>query len=225
MCGRYTIVETRQIADEFQPDELDADLSRARYNVAPSQKVPALVYRDQQRVLTDLHWGLVPFWADDPAIGNRMINARADSVADKPAYRKSFRQQRCLIPADGFFEWQKKGKQKIPMYVTLKSKRLFAFAGLYAIWHEGGDDELRSCTIITTDANELLQPIHNRMPVILDPENYDHWLNTKFTDLKKLTAMLQPFDSDKLEVFPVSTITNSPTNDDPRCIQPVDNPG
>jgi putative SOS response-associated peptidase YedK len=222
MCGRYTIVDTEQIVNEFRPDKVEADLGRSRYNVAPTQNVPALFYRDQERVLADFRWGLVPFWADDPSVGYRMINARAESVTSKPAYRKSFKTQRCLIPADGFFEWKKKGKQKTPMYVTLKSGKPFAFAGMYAVWHEGAEDELHSCTIITTDANELLQPIHGRMPVILKPEHYAQWMDSDFDNRQKLKAMLQPFDSDKLKVTPVSKVVNSPTNDDQRCIQPGD---
>jgi putative SOS response-associated peptidase YedK len=173
MCGRYTIRQPQRLIDKLFPKKVQADLSRPRYNIAPTQNVPTLFLLGGQRVLKDLRWGLVPSWADDPAIGNRMINARAETIRAKPAFRSAFGKRRCLIPADGFYEWQKLKDGKQPMYVRVDEGQPFAFAGLYELWHPGGDNGLMSRTIITTGPNELMKPIHDRMPVILPEECYD----------------------------------------------------
>lgn len=172
-----------------------------------------------------VQWGLVPSWAKDPKIGNRLINARAESVADKPAFRAAFRRRRCLVPADGYYEWQKRPGGKLPFLIHLPHDRPFAFAGLWEAWRPPGSDEsLYTCTVITTDANERTRPIHDRMPVILNPEHYNLWLDPKLQDASKLQPLLRPLESSELHADPVSTRVNSPRNDDPGCveIQPLD---
>lgn len=226
MCGRYTLTTPGElIADVFdlsEPPEI-----QPRYNVAPTQEVAA-IRRDEAgspRRFVRLRWGLVPHWADDPAIGNRMINARSESVAEKPAFRTSFKRKRCLVLADGFYEWQKvEGGRKQPWYFRLASGDPFAFAGLWAHWDKGGPDQdrepIESCTLLTTDANPLVKKVHHRMPVILDPEDNDLWLDPAVDDRERLEAVLDAFDPAKMIAFPVSTRVNSPANDDPSVIEP-----
>jgi putative SOS response-associated peptidase YedK len=223
MCGRFTLrTPTRDIVAVFQLDEAP-DLS-PRYNIAPTQLVPAvrLDAEHQTRELVLLHWGLIPFWADDRKIGNRMINARAEGIATKPAFRRAFKSQRCLVVADGFYEWQKTGgKKKQPYYVRLKEDLPFGFAGLWEHWKDEGDT-IESCTIITTAANSLMQPIHDRMPVIVAPDEYALWLDPEFQDTHKLQDMLQPYDADQMEAYPVSTAVNNPRNEIPACVESVE---
>jgi len=226
MCGRYTLTTPGElIADVF--DLAETPEVQPRYNVAPTQEVAA-VRRDEAdapRRFVLLRWGLVPHWADDPAIGNRMINARSESVAEKPAFRTSFKRKRCLVLADGFYEWQKvAGGKKQPWYFRLASGDPFAFAGLWAFWDKGGPDQdrepIESCTLLTTDANPLVRKVHPRMPVILDPEDHDLWLDPAVDDRERLEAVLDAFDPAKMIAFPVSTRVNSPANDDPSVIEP-----
>jgi putative SOS response-associated peptidase YedK len=221
MCARFTIRKPKTIPGELRPDVVEADLSRARYNVAPTQKIPVLFIRDHQRVLADFRWGLIPSWTDDPAIGNRLINARAETLADKPSFRRAFRSQRCLIPADGFYEWQATDKGRQPIYIQVQQGELFTLAGLYEIWQPQGRDPLRTCTIITTAPNDLIRPIHDRMPVILPAACRDSWLDPQLTDVIELSKMLQPFDAAKMNAYPVTRHVNSPANDDQRCIDPA----
>ncbi|NLX14475.1 MAG: SOS response-associated peptidase [Phycisphaerales bacterium] len=221
MCGRYTIVDPGQAADMLEPDEIEADLRRPRYNIAPTQKVPALLVRNGRRVLAEMQWGLVPAWARDKAMGVRLINARAETLSEKPAFRNALRKSRCLIPADGFYEWQKQGARKIPMYIRLIGGRPFAFAGLFELWR-GQDEELLSCTIITTEADEPIRPIHERMPVILPCELYRSWLDPSLNDKDAISSLLRPVEGRMLEAYPVSSHVNSPRNDDPGCIMPCD---
>jgi putative SOS response-associated peptidase YedK len=172
--------------------------------------------------LTLLSWGLIPAWAKDPAMGRRMINARAETVAEKPAFRSAFRRRRCLIAADGYYEWRKTGKTKQPYYIRLKDERLFAFAGLWESWtgpDHSDSQPLETCTIITTRANELSQPIHDRMPAILRESDYDLWLDPAEQDRDRLTPLLEPYDSDLMIADPVSTLVNNPRNDKPGCIE------
>jgi putative SOS response-associated peptidase YedK len=169
-----------------------------------------------------LHWGLIPFWADDPKLGSKLINARAETVADKPAFRSAFRHRRCLIVADGFYEWQQQENGKQPFYLRLKDDRPFALAGLWEHWEEDGGEAIDSCTILTTDANELTSPIHSRMPVILDPKDYDMWLDSSVRKSESLQSLLRPYASEKMEAYPVSKTVNRPTNDRPECIEIVE---
>jgi putative SOS response-associated peptidase YedK len=194
--------------------------STLRYNIAPTQEIAAVrITPDSgQRELAMLKWGLVPAWADDPKTGAHWINARCETAAEKPAFRSAFRQRRCLVPADGFFEWRTEGKRKLPHYITLADGGLFAMAGLWERWHREGQT-IESCTILTTDANDLVRPLHDRMPVILPPEFYDHWLDPRVHDPEELKSLLRCFPAERMAVLPVDPAVNSPANDDPRCIQ------
>lgn len=219
MCGRYTLktpVDT--LAKQFEVEEYPSSLAPS-YNIAPTQQVATVLVEDSKRKLEMLHWGLIPSWADDPAIGNRMINARAETVATKPSYRSAFKSRRCLILADGFYEWKKTSDGKQPYHIRMEDGSPFAFAGLWESWHN--DREIRSSTIITTDPNELLGEIHNRMPVILHPEDYEMWLDPDFNEKEPLTTLLKPYPASGMEAYPVSRYVNKPSNDQPQVIEPV----
>jgi len=220
MCGRYTLTtKPGRLVESFGLDEPPADLA-PRYNIAPSQEV-AVVPNAEPRRLQWFKWGLVPGWAKDPAIGNRMINARAETVADKPSFRAAFRSRRCLVLADGFFEWKRDGRRKTPVYIRLKSRAPFAFAGLWETWKPSAGEPLRSCTVITTAPNELVADIHDRMPVILAPDAYAIWLSAEAPDPDVLATLLVPYPAGEMEAFAVSTLVNAPTHDQPECIEPA----
>lgn len=219
MCGRFTLrAPMRAIADAFAVD--DVPLLEAHYNVAPTQNIAAVrVNADShRRQLVMLHWGLVPFWAESPAIGNRMINARAETLASKAAFREAFRQRRCIVVADGFFEWRKERRGKQPYHIVPKGEMLFGFAGLWERWKHN-EQTLESCTIVTTEANELIQSLHDRMPAILAPEDYARWLERNERDPAKLQPLLRPFPADEMELYPVNPIVNNVKHDDPKCIE------
>ena len=219
MCGRYTLAKPEKIVVTFQPEIVDADIRHPRYNIAPMQAVPALGVHEGKRILMNCQWGLVPFWADDPSIGNRMINARAEGVASKPSFKASFRHHRCLLPADGFYEWQKGASAKQPFYIQPSSEDYFAFAGLYSIWTgRSGENYLVSCAIITTSANSLMREIHDRMPVILPRNLWQDWISPTVDDVKRLQELLVPLDSSLMTMRPVSKYVNSPANNTPECI-------
>jgi len=222
MCGRYTLHSSgKLLADFFKlPEELALT---PRYNIAPTQPVPIIrVIRanpeTKQRELVSVRWGLIPSWADDPAIGNRLINARAETVASKPSFRGAFKSRRCLVPADGFYEWKREGNRKQPVYVRRKDGQAFAFAGLWEEWEREGE-VIESCTIITTVANDLMADYHDRMPVILAPKDFDLWLDPEVQDLAKLKPLLRPCPSDEMEVYPVSRLVNDPRHEDPKCVE------
>jgi putative SOS response-associated peptidase YedK len=167
-----------------------------------------------------LRWGLIPPWADDPQIGSRMINARSETAPGKPSFRRAFRERRCLIPADGFYEWQRTNGAKQPYFIHMEGRGPFAFAGLWESWSKGGEGEVRTCTILTTEANALVGEIHDRMPVILAADAYDVWLDPA-SERDELTGLLAPYPEDEMEAYPVSRFVNSPQNNDPRCIEPA----
>lgn len=221
MCGRFSLgVSTDDLVDEF--DIVEGSLDWApRYNIAPTQDVAAVIAGDRGPRIGALRWGLIPHWADDPSIGNRLINARAESVADKPAFRDAFRARRCLVLADGFYEWQRTagGATKVPVYIHSPDGRPFAFAGLWERWRPPDGDPLYTCTIITTDATPSLRPIHDRMPAILSPSQRLPWIRHDTTPAD-LLAVLRPY-SGPLTAYPVSTFVNSPDNDGPDCVAPV----
>jgi len=221
MCGRYTHTpgQIRDVRIQLNLDEIF--VCPPRYNIAPGQDAPVIVNVDGKIRPKMMRWGLVPSWARDPAIGNRMINARAETVAEKPAFKRLIGKRRCVVLADGFYEWRREGKRKVPMRIVLKDKQPFGFAGLYDVWKQPEGGELCSFTIITTEANDLLRPIHDRMPVILDRACEDRWLDQGLTESKLLTPLLQPFPPDLLEAYEVSPIINSPANDRPECIEPA----
>jgi len=222
MCGRFTLrASPRVIAEQFELFETPE--FAARYNIAPSQSVAA-VRRTAgaivQRELVLLQWGLIPAWADDPSIGNRLINARAETAAQKPAFRHALARRRCLIVADGFYEWQGTGRSKQPYLIRLPDDRPFAFAGLWESWEGPAHSYLESCTILTTEANAVVRPIHDRMPVIVAPADYGRWLDLHVQDAAQLTDLLRPFSSDTLEAIRVSPWVNSPAHEGPQCIAP-----
>jgi putative SOS response-associated peptidase YedK len=167
------------------------------------------------------NWGLIPSWAKDPSIGNCMINARAETVSDKPVFRGPFKNSRCLITADGFFEWKKSGSSKQPYFIRMKSKEPFGFAGLWSHWMSPDGSEIKSCSIITTSSNSLMRTIHDRTPVIMDKTNEDEWLDTKVFNKNHLLDMLKPCDIDLLEIYPISTYVNSPSNNSQQCIERI----
>jgi putative SOS response-associated peptidase YedK len=223
MCGRYTLTSSgEELALLF--DISDLPLVVPRYNLAPTQeaavvRVPA---PGEPRRLDLLKWGLIPYWAKEAKIGNSMINARAESAAEKPAYRSSFKKKRCLIPTDGFYEWKKEGKLKQPFLIHRQDGKPFAFAGLWSSWRNPEQEKpVETFTILTTDANDLLRPLHDRMPVILDPKDFDLWLDPKMDDAATLQSLLVPHAVDGFEAFPVSRMVNSPTNDVADCIAPL----
>jgi putative SOS response-associated peptidase YedK len=220
MCGRYTLATpVERLAEEFGFDGSSVELS-PNYNVAPTQGVAAILAENGGRRLEVLRWGLIPPWADDPQIGSRMINARAETAPEKPSFRRAFRERRCLIPADGFYEWQRANGGKQPYYIHMKEARPFAFAGLWESWKEEGGPEIRSCTILTTKPNALAGEIHDRMPVILPTGSYDVWLDPE-AEKDELYGLLAPYPEDEMEAYPVSRFVNSPQNNDPRCIEPA----
>jgi putative SOS response-associated peptidase YedK len=220
MCGRFALLtHADALIERFEIEEV-IKRPEPRYNIAPSQNVTVVVQREK-RQLTQMRWGLVPFWAEDVSIGNRMINSRVETVAEKPAFKNAFKKRRCLILADGFYEWQKVGKVKVPTHVRLKSRKPFAFAGLYEYWKTKSGKTLESCTIITTTPNDILKTIHHRMPVILSPGDEKTWLSPKNQDREQLLSLLKPYTAEPMEAYEVSDFVNSPTNQGPLCTKPV----
>src|SRR4051812_31183941 len=220
MCGRYTLINLAALTQAFPwineppPDDI------SRYNIAPTQPILGIANNHADR-FEHFHWGLIPNWAKDPSIGNRMINARAETLAEKPAFRTALRRRRCLIPADGFYEWKKDagGKTKTPMLIRMKSGDIFAFAGIWETWHSSDGSVIPSCTVITTQPNELMASIHDRMPVIIKPQDYQRWLDPKEHDPADFTDLLKPYAADEMEARPVSRTVNNPKNDSPDCIE------
>jgi len=227
MCGRYTLtVDLDQIAEEFGLVEVRDIMPNPRYNIAPTQHVPVVRSCDGKRSLDLLRWGLIPSWAKDADIGNRMINARGETAAEKPAFRGAFKKRRCLVPATGFYEWKKGAAKgpKQPYHIHRKDDRPFAFAGLWESWTDPDDASVETFTILTTDANATLRPLHHRMPVILPRDAYDAWLTAGADEVDDVKALLRPFDENALAATPVDTRVNSPRHDDPACLAPVDPP-
>ena len=222
MCGRFTLtVDPADLQDAFAGFTLPTQFA-PRYNIAPSQPILAIP-NDGKSAADFFVWGLIPSWAKDPAIGSRLINARAETLAEKPAFRGSYKYHRCLILADGFYEWKSQPgvKAKTPHFIYLKSRRPFAFAGLWDEWNSPDGSLVRSCTIVTTTPNELMALIHSRMPVILAPDAYAQWLDPAVRTPDSLGALLKPFPSDQMSAHPVSTLINSPANDRAECIAPA----
>jgi len=222
MCGRFTQTHSATaIAQAFQL--LVVPPAPPRYNIAPTQLVGTVLQTQQQpeRQFRALRWGLIPSWAKDPGIGSRMINARAETVAEKPSFRSALRYRRCLIVADGFYEWQRQGNKKQPYYFHLTDSPVFGFAGIWEHWQSPQGEHLETCTILTTEANEVLSPIHDRMPVILHPEDYDRWLDPDCTTSTQLLPLLRPYPAEAMQTYPVSSLVNRATSDRPECIEPL----
>ena len=226
MCGRYTLrVDAETVAAQLKLDTVP-ELA-PRYNIAPTQTAPVirLSLEEEARVLTMMRWGLVPFWAKDPGIGNRMINARSETASGKPAFRAAFKRRRCVVPADGFYEWRKTPDGKQPYRIVVDDGVPFAMAGLWESWRpkDASDDvePLLSYTILTTAPNDKIAALHDRMPVILAAEEIDRWLDPGASDTEALEAMLDAFPAERMSAYPVSRHVNRPANDDPTCIEPV----
>jgi putative SOS response-associated peptidase YedK len=222
MCGRFTLVADPNELRMAFPWVNIPQPAEPRYNVAPTQPV-AIIPNDGRNQLDYFVWGLIPPWAKDPSIGNRMINARSETLIEKPAFRNAFRRRRCLIPASGFYEWKavEGQKTKTPMYIQLESAKPFAFAGLWERWDSSDGSTVLSCAIITTSPNELMSHIHNRMPVILKPEDYSLWIETGEQPINRLQALLKPYPADEMKAYAVSRMVNSPNVDEPALIKPI----
>lgn len=221
MCGRFTLTaDPDSFEDRFSFTGFDLGWVPS-YNIAPTQEVLTITNDGTGNRAELMRWGLVPSWAKDPSIGNRMINARAETVAERPSFRTAYRRRRCLVPADGFYEWRSDGGRKTPMRITLESKELFAFAGLWESWKRPDDGWLLTCTIITTAANDFMAPVHSRMPVILPREVEDQWLDPQLQEPDELSRLFMSHYSDDMEAYEVATLVNSPRNNSPELIAPV----
>lgn len=229
MCGRYVQASSPELlAERFSVDELRerVEATEPDYNVTPRRDVPVVAVSEQRRVLDAVRWGLVPPWAKELKVGDRMINARAETIATKPAYRKAFQKRRCIIPADGFFEWRRRpDRPKQPYFIHRVDREPIAFAGIWERWKDRDDDSapwIRSCAIVTTEANDLMRPVHNRMPVILPESAWETWLDPENEDVDSLQALLVPEAAGELALYPISTRVNRPTNNDISLLEPVE---
>lgn len=221
MCGRFSIIVEEEILKKrFDVTIPEQESLFPRFNAAPSQKLPVITNQNQKEI-QNFRWGLIPFWAKDIKIGNKLINARAETLAEKPSFKNAFKNRRCLVLADGFYEWKRIGKTKIPMRITLKNEKPFAMAGLWENWKSPSGEFVKSFTVITTEPNDLMSEIHNRMPVILPQEIEKVWLDNSLSQ-EELSTFLKPFEADEMKAFQVSTAVNSPTNDNPSVIFPVE---
>ncbi len=222
MCGRFTLtVDPAELLDEFGNYTFPPQFA-PRFNIAPSQ--PVLVIPNDGSNKADFYiWGLIPFWAKDPSIGNRLINARGETLAEKPSFRGSYKYKRCLILTDGFYEWkaQPGTKTKTPYYIHLKDRRPFAFAGLWDEWRGPDGSQIRTCTIITTSPNDLMKSLHNRMPVIVSRDAYGQWLNKAPQTPESLGPLINPYPSEEMVAYPVSKLVNNPKNDRAECVVPA----
>jgi putative SOS response-associated peptidase YedK len=223
MCGRFSQAQIAELDREIAR-LLEAPPLEPRYNVAPTQDAAVVRERPDggDRMVHLLRWGLIPRWARDPAIGNRMINARSETASEKPAFKTPFLRQRCLVPVGGFYEWQKTGGAKQPYFIRRHDGRPLLLAGLWDRWEGGPEEPVDSFTILTTEPNEVVAPIHNRMPVILPREHHDAWLDPANRDVTALRALLWPFAAGEMTAYPVSRYVNSPKNEGPECVSPAD---
>ena len=220
MCGRYSLIaDLGELAKRYEFDG-DGLALKPAYNVAPTQDVLTVVGGEARRS-GFMRWGLIPWWAKNASIGSRMINARAETVSEKPAFRDALRRRRCLVLADGFYEWQRTGSVRKPMRVVMRSRGPFAFAGLWSVWRDPDGNRIPSCAIITTTANDLLRPVHDRMPVVLPRELEELWLDRSIDDPGALGSVLTPYLDDAMEAYEVSTLVNSAANDGPEVIEAV----
>jgi putative SOS response-associated peptidase YedK len=226
MCGRYTLIKLASFLKYFPWIEQPSLFPDAHYNIAPSQSIPVVTNENSPPKIDYLRWGLVPSWAKDGSItaGSKMINARAETLAEKPAFKRLLKSRRCLIPAHAFYEWKQTGKTKTPYCFRLKDERPFAFAGLFDRWKASDGTELKTCTIITTAANELLQEFHHRMPVILRNEDCQRWIQSGELSGEEITMMFTPYRSDRMIRHPVSNMVNSVKNDGPELMKAIEEP-
>jgi putative SOS response-associated peptidase YedK len=224
MCGRYRLSRRKQIIEEHFDNVSSEEDWSPRYNVAPTQPVPIIRQhpKEPRRELSVVRWGLIPSWAKDASGAAGMINARSESAATKPAFRDALKSRRCIVPADGFYEWSRAGKTKQPYCFEVNEGELFAFAGLWERWKDPSGNWIRTCAILTTTPNSMTSAVHDRMPVILKPDDYDLWLDPGFTEVAAVTEMLKPYDARQMRSYPVSTRINQAANDDEECAKAVE---
>ena len=224
MCGRFTLfLSIAEITDEFEVYDVDW-IQEPSYNIAPGQNIAGVLKKDGDKSLTTLRWGLIPHWAKEENIGYRMINARAETLTQKPTFSRPFKTQRCIIPANGFYEWKQDivSRKKTPFYIKLSSGKPMGFAGLYDTWKSKEGNIITSCTIITTKPNALIGQLHNRMPVILEPNSREMWLDKTIQEPQELIPLLKPYDADEMAMYEVSKMVNSIKYNGPDCIKPVE---
>ena len=220
MCGRFVRkLDLREAMAYFNAAVMESDLGPS-YNIAPRQPIAVIMERGERKIVS-MQWGLIPHWAKDEKIGNKLINARCETIAFKPSFRNAYKNRRCLIIADGFYEWREIDMHKRPYYICMKDEKPFGMAGLYETWSDPGGKKITTCTIITTTANDLMKPIHHRMPVIIDPDDYDLWLDPEETDTSKLEKMLRPCDPGMLKAYEVGPQVNAAGHVSEDCIKPV----
>jgi putative SOS response-associated peptidase YedK len=224
MCGRYRLSRRKQLVEEYFDSVSEEEDWNPRYNIAPTQPVPVIRQNPKEpvRELSLMKWGLVPSWAPNPSVAARMINARSETASTKPAFREALKSRRCLIPADGFYEWMRTGKAKQPYCFEVNEGELFAFAGLWDRWRDPSGNAVETCSILTTTPNAVTSPVHDRMPVILDPDSYDLWLDPGMRDVAAASDLLKPYDARLMRCYPISTRINSVVNDDEECSRCVE---
>ena len=224
MCGRYRLSRRKQLVEEYFDTPSDDMEWTPRYNIAPTQPVPVIRQnpKEPRRELSLMRWGLIPSWAKDSSIAGQMINARSETAATKPAFRDPLTNRRCLVPADGFYEWKRSGKARQPYCFEVNDGELFAFAGLWDRWKDPGGQWVKSCSILTTTPNAVTSPVHDRMPVILDRADYDLWLDPGMTNAGAVSDMLKPYDARIMRCYPVSSRVNHVANDDAECSTPIE---
>ena len=224
MCGRYRLSRRKQLVDEYFDSVSDEPDWAPRYNIAPTQPAPVIRQHPKEpvRQLSLMRWGLIPSWAKDSSGAAQMINARSETASTKPAFRDALKSRRCLIPADGFYEWMRTGKTKQPYCFEVNDGQLFAFAGIWDRWKDPSGQWVKTCSILTTPPNAVTSPVHDRMPGILDPDSYDLWLDPRMTNLAAASELLKPYDARLMRCYPVSARINRVANDDEECSRPVE---
>jgi putative SOS response-associated peptidase YedK len=219
MCGRYSLVFIDDLGNRFRVFNPMIG-SRSRFNIAPGNEMPVIIHQEKNEIAM-MKWGLVPHWTQDITLAQRPINARAETLSEKPSFKELLQNRRCLVPASGFFEWKKEGKKTIPFYIHLPNTPLFAIAGLYDHWAGSDGNLIRTYTIVTTAPNELVAKVHNRMPSILLPEHEDRWLSKTPLNAEALNEILAPFPAENMSMYPISSLVNNPDADDERIIRPL----
>jgi len=224
MCGRYRLSRRKQVVEEYFEAASGEEEWAPRYNIAPTQPVPVICQnpREPRRELSLVRWGLIPSWAKDSSAAARMINARSETTATKPAFRDALKSRRCLVPADGFYEWQRIGRTKQPYCFEVDDGQLFAFAGMWDRWKDASGNAVETCSILTTTPNAVTASVHDRMPVILDPDGYDLWLDPGMKDVSGASELLKPYDARLMRCYPISARINHTVNDDEDCSAPVE---
>jgi putative SOS response-associated peptidase YedK len=224
MCGRYRLSRRKQVVEEYFASVSGDEDWTPRYNIAPTQPIPVIRQNPKEpvRELSLVRWGLIPHWAKDPSIATSTINAKSETAATKPAFREPLKSRRCLIPADGFYEWSRTGKGKQPYCFEVNEGELFAFAGIWDRWKNPSGKLVETCSILTTTPNAVTAAVHDRMPVILDPDGYDLWLDPGMRDVSVASELLKPYDARLIRCYPISTRINSVANDDEECSRPVE---